>query len=151
MNTRTLITSTAFALLFGANAHAQTQPTPVEIAPAAVSPAKGTGMAEAPGDELAQEKRNISRELKNTLGMSDNLLSKTMAMLAESKDEENTRLSGVANSLKTVQANLTTQLGLVGKATATDSKEVFAKAKETNGSSQKMLEELKGQLTAPAK
>ena len=108
-------------------------------------------MAEAPGDELAQEKRNISRELKNTLGMSDNLLSKTMAMLAESKDEENTRLSGVANSLKTVQSNLTTQLGLVGKATATDSKEVFAKAKETNGSSQKMLEELKGQLTAPAK
>jgi hypothetical protein len=46
---------------------------------------------------------------------------------------------------------VTAQLDLVGQATDKNYKEVFAKATDVNGSSMKMLEQLKGELMPAGK
>jgi hypothetical protein len=141
---RTLLLSAAATLLFSMPALAQEKTN-------TTTPAKVTPTMEAPSDDMTAQKRSLSGELKNTLGMADGLLANANKMLVGASEADTKRISNVIEGAKSVQSDVTAQLDLVGQASDKNYKEVFAKATDVNGSSMKMLEQLKGQLMPAGK
>ena len=142
---RTLILTTAAALLFCATStQAQDKAAP--------APAKTTEMKAAPKvDQLAEEKSAISQELKTTAGMASEITAQAnkLSSIGEAADKE--RLMKVIDGAKGIEGNITEQLNMVAKADASNSAEIFAKAKEVNANSLTTLGELKGQLSPEKK
>ena len=144
---RNLILTTAAALLLCATS-TQAQD---KVAPT-TAPAKTTEMKAAPQvDKLTEEKRGLSQELKNTAGMANEITAQAnkLASIGESADKE--RLMKVIDGAKGIEGNLTEQLNMVSKADASNSADVFGKAKEVIASSLTSLGELKGQLNPEKK
>jgi len=142
---RNLILTTAAALLICATStQAQDKAAP--------APAKTAEMKAAPQvDQLAEEKRAISQELKNTAGMASEITAQAnkLSSIGEVADKE--RLMKVIDGAKSIEDNLTEQLNMVAKADANNSAEIFANAKEVNANSLTSLGELKGQLNPEKK
>ena len=143
---RNLILSAAATLIFSIPAFAQEKTntaTPTKVTPTVQSPAQV--------DDLTAQKRTLSGELKNTLGMADGLLANASKMASTASEDDATRINKVVESAKSIQSDVTNQLNLVNKATEKDSKATFEKATEVNGSSMKMLEQLKSELMPESK
>lgn len=143
---RNLILSAAATLILTIPALAQEKTntaTPTKITPTVQSPAQV--------DDLTAQKRTLSGELKNTLGMADGLLANANKIASAASEDDAARINKVVESVKSIQSDVTDQLNLVNKATEKDSKETFAKATEVNGSSMKMLEQLKSELMPESK
>lgn len=130
MNTRTILLTLAVAMLSSA-AYSQEKSTPAAMTSPKATPAT---------DELMQQKRSISGELKNTLGLAEGLAKRAMGMASSANGAEQEQYMSTANAIKTIQSQLTDQLGLVNGATAENSKGVFAQATEVLATSAAALE-----------
>ncbi len=136
-----LFTAAALFLCVGAaNAQAKTTTT---------SATKPMVTTQDKAASLDEQKRTLSSELKGTLATADAMLPKAMSLVTSAKPEDHDRLMKIADGIKSVQADLQNHLGLVGKATDKNSKEVFAKAKEVNLNSVKMLDAYKSEMVPP--
>ena len=141
---RTLLLTTAAALFLcagTANAQAKTTTTS-PTKPMVTTPTSSAS-------SIDEQKRSISKELKGTLSTVDAMLPKAMSLVTGAKPEDHDRFMKIADGIKNIQSELTNQLGLVGKATEKNSKEVFAKATETNLNSVKALEAYKTEMVPP--
>lgn len=139
---RTLLFSAAAFLLCVGTASAQAKTT-------TTSATKPVVTTQDKAASLDEQKRTISSALKGTLATSDAMLPKAMSLVTGAKPEDHDRFMKIADGIKNVQANLQNQLGLVGKATDKNSKEVFAKANEVNSVSAKALEAYKLEMVPP--
>ncbi len=133
---------TALAGLFLSNAAtAQSKTAP---APSAVTTVQAT-------DPLMEEKRALSGELKEKLSMVEAYMGKARSIKAEASAEQTPKVEAVAGRLDTLRAQLMEQLNLVNAATAANSQEVFAKARETAATVSPALEAAKSDLTGGSK
>lgn len=131
----------ALATLFLCNAAtAQSKST---IAPTAVAPAAT--------DPLTEEKRTLSGELKDQLSMVEAYMGKARSMKAEAAAEEAPKVDEVNSRLDALRASLMEQLNLVNAATAANSQEVFAKAREVSATTTPTLEAAKADLMGGSK
>ncbi|MBL7954960.1 MAG: hypothetical protein JNJ91_07955 [Flavobacteriales bacterium] len=130
---------TLFVALFASTAAVAQTPT-----------TKGTGTVAAPQatDELTQQKRELSGELKNSLGMAEGLIKRAVDMASSTSGPEQEGHMNNANALKTIKVSLMEQLDLVNKATPETSKGVFAKAREVITASTAQLNGMKDKLGA---
>lgn len=139
---RTLILTAAAALLFCATdvrAQGGGTTTPAQTKPM-------TTAKPAPTDKLAEQKKSMSAELKNTMASADNLLGSANKMAEGAEGERRDLILKVAEGIKVVKKDLNTQLGLVNGATEKTAPAIMSKAKEVNAASVRTLERLKGEL-----
>lgn len=97
-------------------------------------------------DELAQQKRQLSGELKNTLGMAEGLAKRAMTLASTTSGQEHDKHMKTADDIKNIQIQLTDQLGLVNRATAENSAAAFTTAKDVLSATKTALEEHKKAL-----
>ncbi|MGV3636446.1 MAG: hypothetical protein ACO1NQ_02240 [Flavobacteriales bacterium] len=130
---------TLFVALFASTAAVAQTPT---------TKAPGTTAAPQATDELTQQKRELSGELKTSLGMAEGLIKRAVDMASNTTGPEQEQHMNNANALKTIKVSLMEQLTLVNKATAEDSKGVFANAREVITASNTQLNGMKDKLGA---
>lgn len=99
-------------------------------------------------DELDQQKRQLSGELKNTLGMVEALIKRSTTLATAASGTEQEECAKMAAELKGLHARLTDELGAVNQANAGNSGTMFAAARELMGSTQKAIGAHKGRLDA---
>lgn len=131
MNTRTILLTFAFGLL-GSAAFSQEKSAPAPVA----APAKSASA----NDELLQQKRQLSGELKNTLAVAEDLTRRANEMANSTTGTEHDAHAATAAGLKGISTQLTEQLTAVNRATAETSKGAFATAKEVLAASRTALD-----------
>ena len=102
--------------------------------------------ASATGDALTQQKRELSRELKNSLGNTENMIRQLKEMSTTATGDDQAKFRTKVEELSGTRTKLTEQLDLVNKATAENSKGVFGTAREVIAASSKALEAYKSEL-----
>lgn len=130
---------TLFVAMFASTAAVAQTPTTKATGTTAVAPAT---------DALTQQKRELSGELKNSLGMAEGLIKRAVDMASSTSGPEQEQHMSSANALKTIKVSLMEQLTLVNKATPEESEGVFAKAREVIASSTAQLNGMKDKLGA---
>ncbi len=95
---------------------------------------------------MAQQKRELSRELKNSVGNTDNLIRRVTELAAGATGADKEKYTTKLEALRGAQKQLGDQLDLVNKATTENSKGVFATAREVVASTNKSLEDYKSEL-----
>jgi flagellar biosynthesis chaperone FliJ len=100
----------------------------------------------ATNDAVAQQKREISRDLKNTLGNTDNMIHQLKQMSATASEAEQGTYRSRVEGLLEMKKQLTEQLDVVNKATSENSKGTFATAREILTTANKMLDANKSEL-----
>ena len=128
---RTLVMTAA--LLISATAQAQDKAAPL-------TPAKAPAEATKATDPLLEQKRQLSGELKSTLGTTDDLLVKVSTTLKTATGVDVEKYNKIASGLKEISSQLTGQLDAVNGATEANSKDIFGKAQETITASRKQLD-----------
>lgn len=128
------ILSFAVALFATTATIAQEKTTPV-MAPASTA-----------GDAVSQQKREISRDLKNTLGNTDNMIHQLKQMSATAPEAEQGTYKTKVEELLEMKKRLTEQLDVVNKATNENSKGTFATAQEVLTIANKLLDANKSAL-----
>jgi hypothetical protein len=116
---RTFLLTTAAVLAFGTAMQAQDKVTAAPAVKQAVEK-----------DPLTEKKRELSGELKNTLGDAEALSKKVTSAMASAKPDEHEKLMHIANELKSTQAKLSEQLSLVNKVEEKQSEGVFSHARD---------------------
>ena len=97
---RNLILSAAATLIFSIPAFAQEKTntaTPTKVTPTVQSPAQV--------DDLSSQKRTLSGELKNTLGMADGLLANANKMASTASEDDVTRINKAKLHLESINLN----------------------------------------------
>lgn len=100
----------------------------------------------ATNDALTQQKREISRDLKNTLGNTDNMIQQLKQMSVTASEAEQGTYRSRVEGLLEMKKQLTEQLDLVNKATNENSKGTFTAAREILTNANKMLDANKSEL-----
>ncbi len=138
---RTPLLALAMAMFAGTASFAQEKATKATTTQGTVAPA---------GDEPIRERRELSGELKNALGVAEGLTSRAMDLAAAATGTERDRYVGTADALKIIQGRITEQLNLVNKATDVEDKGVFATAREMLASTNAALDEYRHKLKGGA-
>lgn len=127
------------ALLLGTAVQAQEKGTPTTTTPAVATPSKE-------GSALLEQKREASGMLKSTMQTAEMLLSKVKGVASSAKPEDQGKFVKMVDDIKVLQGGLNDELVAVNRATEKDGPTVFARAKEVNTNSQKVLEGYSTQL-----
>lgn len=115
-------------------------------------PAKTTApVSMKTADDIGDAQRKLSGELKNTLGLNEQLIRAAKTRASELKPEEAEKFVKTVESLTAIQTGLNEQLDLVNKATPSTSKEIFAKAMDVNTASSEQLAGFKKELMPEGK
>ncbi|MBX2971923.1 MAG: hypothetical protein KF797_02370 [Flavobacteriales bacterium] len=96
------------------------------------------------GDELTQQKRELSKELKDAVRKNESMIQHATQLAAGATGAEQEGHTAKLEALRGVQSQLTDQLNLVNQATPENSKTVFATAREVLAKVNKSFAEYKG-------
>lgn len=98
-------------------------------------------------DELTQQKRQLSGELKGAMGHAQSLTKRATELSAGAAGVDFEKYTAAAAALKGLQGRISEQLDLVNKATSADSERVFGTAREQISGFRKELDAHKSTLS----
>lgn len=133
---RTLLFTTAAALVLSITVQAQEKSVPTT---AITQPTQANSA-------FAEQRREISGLLKNTLGSSDALLKKAVSAATNGKEEDQQKHQKIASGIKELQAKVNEQLVLVNRVPESEGETAFVHAREVNSISRSALEAYANEL-----
>jgi hypothetical protein len=107
--------------------------------------------ARAASDDLNQQKRHLSGELKGHLATAQDLAARALERSKNTTGAEQDKYTATVEALKGLQSRIGDQLNVVNKATDADSRTVFATAHEQIASFRKELDAHKNALVGTTK